>query len=154
MVLEIPGKLFGQEDVRETPTTEAATGTKYWSCLGVQFQIGIPKFDDASYKPTGGDVQADQVGVFFYAPVSLPQGAVVTGVIVYGDAAAGAENWTMVRVTLTDITAATMATANINTEDSTISNDTIDNQTYGYFIKTSTLDTNDNIFGARVTYTI
>ena len=157
MVLEIPNKLFGQEDVRETATeSSAVTGTLYWSCSGTHFIVGIPSLDSMHYNPTGGDFFADQVAIFAYASVLLPHGAVVTGAIVYGDAAAVAdESWTMTRVLLTDITSvADMATAAVGTEDITISNATIDNSLYSYFIKTTTIDTNDEIWGARITYTL
>jgi hypothetical protein len=46
-----------------------------------------------------------------------------------------------------------MGTANFDTADSTIANATIANQTYYYFISTSTLDTNDQIYGGVITYT-
>jgi len=56
-------------------------------------------------------------------------------------------------VTLANAAYVTMATANINTEDTSIASATIDKPQYAYFFKTSTLDTNDAIYGARVTYT-
>jgi len=86
------------------------------------------------------------------ATVTLPNGVTVTAVVVYGDAAATAETYELRRVKISDATNGQMATANIGTIDSTISDAVVDNETYAYFIVTSTLDTDDTIYGAKVTY--
>ncbi|KKL24018.1 hypothetical protein LCGC14_2419590 [marine sediment metagenome] len=153
MVLEIPNKLFGQEDVRETATeSSAVTGTLYWSCSGTHFIVGIPSLDSMHYNPTGGDFFADQVAIFAYASVLLPHGVVVTGAIVYGSDATN--TWSMSRRLISDPTSTgAVASANVNTEDTSISNATIDNSTYVYVILTN-IGTNDRIEGARVTYTL
>jgi len=46
-----------------------------------------------------------------------------------------------------------MASATVNTADATISNATIDNQNYAYNLMVSELVGNDDIYGARITYT-
>jgi hypothetical protein len=90
--------------------------------------------------------------IYGFASINLPQGAIVTEAIVYGSDPA--ETWALLRQTISGTGAGTgIATANINTTDTTISNPKIDNSTYKYYILTSELDTNDFIYGARITYT-
>ena len=130
-------------------------GTKYWSCPGLSFRGTNPDTDQL-FIGASGNAKADANVITFWAPVYLPHGAVVTAVVVYGDNAARAETWTLYRIGIDagtgDPTA--MATANIDTQDTSISNATIDNQNYIYFFKTSSLDLNDEIYGARITYTL
>ena len=127
-----------------------ANKTSYWSCAGNAFRR---QQETVLYNANEGTVAANTNAVYFMAQVSLPNGAIVTGAIVYGDPSASAETWTLRRIALSSATVTTLATANIETEDVTINNATIDNSTYGYFIDTSTLDTGDTIRGARITYT-
>lgn len=115
------------------------------------FTPGHPDVDDVVYGIPYVQCQAD--GIVFYADVLLPHGAVVTGVIVYGNAGATAETWTLSRVAHTS-GSSVMATANIGTEDTSITNATINNETYTYAISTTTLDNLDAIYGARITYTV
>ena len=121
--------------------------TSYWSCSGINFKDATNS--DTFY--TGGryDIVGAAVGL---AHVSLPNGAVVTGCVVYGNDAT--ETWTLYRALISaGETTGTLATENFNTEDTTISNATIDNTTYSYFIKTSALNSTDEIDGARIKYT-
>ncbi len=116
-----------------------------------------------SWIPINPDVQnvfvqrnlarADATGIFFSAPVNLPQGAIVTACIVHGNAGATAETWELSRTPLDSTTRATMATANFDTEDSSISNATIDNSTFVYTLSSTDIDSGDEILGARITYT-
>lgn len=128
-------------------------GTEYWSVPGLAF---LPRLGgDAVFRDeTGGQLRQEESNKIRICPVNLPHGAVVTGAVVYGSATAEAETWTLIRVTLDTTTVATMATANIGTEDNSINNATIDNSTYAYFFHTSTLDAEDDLWGARITYTI
>lgn len=130
------------------------TGTYYWSCTGDHFMSGNPDTDQITYGGDSGTVTAQANGINFNASVFLPNGAVVTSVIVYGNAGATAETWELERFTLSSAATATMASANIGTADSSISNATIDNNNYGYHFITTSLDTNDVIYGAKITYTI
>lgn len=126
--------------------------TNQWTCTGTNFTAKQPDVDDVHYAENDdGQIETDGAGITTLAPVFLPHNAVVTGAIVYGNSST--ENFNLIRSTLTDSTATTMAQANINTEDSTISNATIDNTLYGYFILTDAMDANDTIYGARITYT-
>ncbi len=155
MVLELPGGLFGQQDVREGATsTSAVTGTLYWSCTGDNFIASTPDVDDVSYGG-GGDVGPSAGTVNFVAPVFLPHGAIVTSCIVHGNAAAEDKDWTLRRTNL-GVTLVTMATAAINTADTSITSPTIDNSQFAYMISTDALVglDSDTLYGVIITYTI
>ena len=151
MVLELPNKkqLFGQRDVRET-TTSPKEETLFWSCAGALFHRITETLDYS--RSVAGKITADSNVTTYFAQVTLPHGAVITGAIVNGEPST--ETWTLKRVRLTTGAANTLATANLNTEEVSISLATIDNNTYAYFIITSSIDIGDIIFGARITYTI
>ena len=151
MVLEIPGGLFGQSDVRETSV--AGEGISYWSFKGIAFTSFSPDIDNIA-KNDEGIVTASENGKVFLLQVDLPHGAVVTNCIVHGNAAATAESWTLVRHPLDDVAGVNMAGANIGTADSSITSPTIDNANFGYLIFTTTLDTGDQIIGGSITYKI
>ncbi len=118
-----------------------------WSCTGTAFKAqasGTSVFYIAG-------TAAPQANEILEAVIEgLPNGAIVTGVIVYGNDSV--ETWTLNRLTLSNKTVEAMASANQNTEDTSISNATIDNSSYGYFIVTSGLNSGDEIYGARITY--
>lgn len=128
-------------------------GTRYWSCNGIHFDAMNPPTDLVT-KSNEGFLKANADGIYFLAPVFLPHGAVVTNVIVNGNAAAAAEVWTLERQKISDKTISGMASVNINTGSSSIAYATIDNSLYSYFIHTTSLDTDDEIWGAVITYTI
>ncbi len=166
MVLDIPGGLF-QDRAEGIPIESRASLTKdsgvltiighafdyttYWSCPGTAFTPLNPDVDDV-YMP-GGAAIASENGIAWSAPVSLPHRAIVTGAIIYGNAGAQAETWSLLRRSLNGTTQVNMANANINTEDTSISNATIDNSAYRYYFYTSSVDDGDTIYGARITYT-
>jgi hypothetical protein len=174
MVLEIPGKILGQDDVRETPASTAEANaftfdtddftdtagaislknkTSYYAVSPSDFIAENPDTDNYIYGIAHGNISTSVDSISYIAPVHLPQGAVVTACIVHGSAGATAESWTLKRATHDNPSGVTMGTANFDTADSTIANATIANQTYYYFISTSTLDTNDQIYGGVITYT-
>ncbi len=148
MVLDLPGGLFGQDDVRETATT--VTGTAFWTTSGNSF---YPVSETPSYtRVSSGRIVNNTASVIYFVEVNLPNNAVVTAAIGYGSETD--ENWFLKRVLLSDgTTTDTLATAVFGTEDTAISNPTIDNENYAYFINTGTLDSSDEIFGMRITYT-
>lgn len=129
-------------------------GTYYWSCAGSNFIARNPDTDQVRIDHDEGDIYPQEDGIQFGAPVFLPHGAVVTAVIVFGDAAAAAESWTLNKDDIDDINTTAMATANINTQDTTITDPTINNNLYRYYFRTTTLDTSDTIYGARIRYTL
>jgi len=155
MVLDIPGGLFGQGDVRETATTDTSGlfGT-VWTCVGTAFDATNPDTDQVKKDDQEGKIVAEADGITFTTSISLPHGAVVTKVVVYGNAAASAETWGLWRDDIDTINSEKLAGANINTEDTSISFATIDNNNKRYNLGTSTLDTNDAIYSVRITYTI
>lgn len=127
---------------------------KVWSCSGVAF---AGKYFDSAYftsisTTTGVATTQTAVGDnVVWANVSLPDGAEVTGAVVYGSSSN--ENWSLIKTTLSSgIANATMATAAVNTEDTSITNEKIDNTTYCYFFVVLSLDEDDEIYGARIKY--
>ena len=170
MVLDIPGKLLGQSDVRETPASSSSANaftfdtddftnvvgaislknkTSYLTVPPTAFTTATPDVDDVSIDV--GEIISNAASIQFRAPAYLPNGAVVTGVILYGNISD--ETWALYQVKLTDGTAVSMATAVFNTEDTSITNATIDNSLYSYNLATSGIDSTDKIYGARITYT-
>ena len=151
MVLDLPGGLFGQDDVRETAV--ATTGTSFWSCKGAGFISYQPDVSDYRYLTTTGQIDTTGNGIFFLASVNLPHAAVITKVLVEGTAA---ETWTLYKVVIGDSPGdgTPIATANLGTEDTSISEPIVDNEAFAYVIITSSLDAGDDIYGARITYTI
>ncbi|GAI06269.1 unnamed protein product, partial [marine sediment metagenome] len=67
----------------------AMMGTQYWSCPGGHFGSRSPDTDQL-FKDTVGSIIVEADGIYFNASVNLPDGATVTGVIIYGNAAAKA----------------------------------------------------------------
>ncbi len=172
MVLDIPNhkEIFGQGDTRETSITHVnqenfnandfdvisdvvnlKNKTSYWSCNGVKFKVRTNGLN-YQYHLTGGYISISSTATAVFTQVNLPNGAVITGAVVYGSEAD--ETWTLYRTALNTAEAGTLlATGNIQSEDTSISNATVDNATYGYFFVTSGLDATDLITGARITYT-
>ncbi len=149
MVLDLPGGLFGQDDVRETETG-LPSGTSYWTAPGSAW---LPNTESIDFSKSGGILINNVNGQNYTLPIDLPDGAIVTAVICLGNAGATAETWTMQRHPLDAETAETMATAAFDTEDTTISFATIDNTAYSYTISSSTIDTGDRLYGIRIIYT-
>ena len=128
-------------------------GTLYWSCAGLAFKGLEPDVDDIISAYTGAlTVSADNIALC--ASVNLPDGATVTKAVVYGNEAAEAVTWYLVRNSLGTTTVETMASSVIETEDTGISYATIDNSAYSYFFITLDLDTSEAIYGARIGYTL
>ncbi len=150
MVLDLPGGLFGQDDVRETILER--TETKFWSCTGGSMVGMRPDIDDCTRDNNDGDWSSQADNHFPQIGVNLPHGAIVTACIVTGSN--GAKSWVFRRVVIGSKTASTLAAANLNTEDTSITNATIDNSTYGYWLIAQNIDTGEEIYGARIIYTI
>jgi len=135
--------------------------TSYWSVDGNQFiAVDSGTAQDTTnvfrgFYASGEDgIEAGATGTYFLKDVHLPQGAVVTNVIAWGNAGASAESWHLIRQQDGGIAAQNlMASANINTADTTISNATIDNANFHYWIETTAVDDGDILYGVRITYT-
>ena len=125
--------------------------TKYWSVVGSHFVNAFPQVSITIGNT--GTITAAGDGVYLIGSVCLPNGAVITKCIVYGNAGAEAVTWVLARITMDHTLTITLATAVVNTEDTSITSGTVDNSTYQYYINIQDLDTNDAIYGARITYT-
>ncbi|GAH40267.1 unnamed protein product, partial [marine sediment metagenome] len=130
------------------------TGTYYWSCPGTNFKAWVQgtQVNAIDYHYGQNWVESDQDTAFFMCPVFLPNGAVVTGAVVYGNISD--ESWELQRMEINSTTTASLALAYFNTEDTSISNATINNNLYSYAILTSGIDDTDVIYGARIRYTL
>jgi hypothetical protein len=105
---------------------------------------------------------------FMYAPVHLPNGAIVTQVDFYVDDADAtyqvigrldrhAFGGTVITNLATTVgSGAAFATGAATLTDNTIVNATIDNSLYSYFLRFETVQANANlkIYGAKITYTV
>lgn len=175
MVLSIPGALFEQTDVRETPSDKMvqanfnttdfnvdANGivnlknkTSYWSCAGYNF---VSDNATATGNNKFGYLSIDAAATTAMTRVTLPHGAIVTRIDSYSENA-DPDNYTieLIRSPLGTLNSndvmgsATGITDDLN--DTSITNATIDNNTYIYFIVLSGMDANFTIHGAKVTYT-
>ena len=127
--------------------------TSYWGCSGQNFSAGNTETDNVDYDLDGFfNVVGNPVNEDCHAPVTLPHGAIVTAVIVYG--ADAGNTWALRRRVYAQASAAEdLATAAINTEDSTISNATINNSTHKYWLTVTGVFAGDDVRGARITYT-
>ncbi len=128
-------------------------GTLYWSCVGSHFDAQYPDTDQIE-KSYDAWINPDADTITFVANVDLPHGATITACIVYGNAGAQGESWGLRRMLLSDSSNDLMATDNIGSEDSTITEPVVNNSTHAYFLHTTTMDTNDKIYGARISYTL
>jgi len=129
-----------------------ANKTSYLTIAGCSFQTRVPATDPilidadngAFFTVSGTTVSAS-------CSVSIPHGAVVTGVKVTGT---GTWNWYLYSDTLLSSGSPTqMATAANGTEDTTITSGTIDNSLYRYWFEVYALGTDETIDSARIKYT-
>jgi hypothetical protein len=129
-----------------------ANKTSYLTIAGCGFQTGVPATDAVSIDGDNGVFYT--VGgttVSASCSVSIPHGAVITGVKVIGT---GTWNWYLFRDTLESTGSPTqMATAANGTEDTTITSGTIDNSLYRYWLEIFALGTDETIDSARIKYT-
>ena len=155
MVIEIPTRAnqvpdLKQRDVREG-VTKGRVKTSYVSLSPAAFIPAEPDVDDVTYDPD--DLTSNAENKSFFASVNIPQGATLTKCIVYGNAAATAESFAFIRVHHDGTGDEIVSAANIGTEANTnVIYSIINNQEYSYQLWI-TLDTNDKIYGARITYT-
>ena len=154
IVTVTPDTTFVNNVLKTDSYTFTAAKTYYKAVHGADIVPGNPYTDNVNYNNDIINCGADNI--YFNIPIDLPHNAIVTAVIVYGNAGATAETYTMYRMNHAGTGANIIVTANIGTEDVTpdASYDNIDNEDYLYVIKTTTLDTGDGIYGARITYTM
>jgi len=118
------------------------------------FTTTNPDTDDVERSASKGSIKAEADGITFMCQVHLPHKAVVNSAIVYGNPAASAETWFLDRIDISTQVSTEVGNGNINTADLTAANPVIDNSTYGYMFWTTDLDTGDEIWSARIIYTI
>ena len=123
--------------------------TSYISISAEAFTAKRGETDDYSYG-WDGTSRLTATSDAVVAPVQIPHGAVVTGVVVYGNDTG--LTWSMNRIPLNDTSLSQMATAAVGTEDTSITNGTIDNSAYRYCL-IMIAPTGDIVYGARVKYT-
>jgi len=82
----------------------------------------------------------------------LPHGAQIDSVVVYGSVSD--ETWELVRAAPNATGKTSIATANLNTVDTSIANAEVDLENFVYGFISGSLDTNDEIWGAIITYTL
>jgi hypothetical protein len=128
-------------------------GTKYWSAPGCAFDAHKPDTDNV-VKPSTGRITIGSTSTYLTKSVHLPHGAVITDACVYGNSAARTKYWFLWRLRLSDAATVQMAMNQIHSADSSINYATVDNSAYAYFFATDSLATADEIWGARIEYTI
>lgn len=139
-------------DVTGTEQTAFVSSNPGTSYLGIAPGDFISRNTDTDEIQQGGEMTKPNAdGISFIGAVNLPHGATITGAIVYG--ADTGQTWNLSRTSLSSTGQDILATANAGTEDTSISNGTVDNTTYGYFFELASWDTDDDIYGARITYT-
>ena len=126
--------------------------TQYWSCEGSNFHGIAPDASNVDYNIANGVCTQNTNAEELMGPVFLPNGAIVTGFIVYSNVSTDAAS--LRRVTISSAAVADMSSEQtFNSEDTSISNATIDNSLYGYYIVTTSLANTNQIYGARIKYT-
>ena len=128
-------------------------GDLYHSFPGTAFHPTNPDTDQHHYG-VSGKLISDSDGMSVYAPVMLPDGCTVTACLVDGSAGLTDEYWTLWRITHSDQTNAIMGQTTVQTEDTSISNAVIDNSLYSYMISVISMDTADELYYARIKYTL
>lgn len=124
-------------------------GTFYWTCAGNAF-IGDGQ-EGAELTRTINKLATSARNDVFIS-IDIPNGAIITGVMVYGSAGDGVVK--LYRVTLSSGATSEMADTVFNSEDTSISNATVDSTTYAYCLLIDMLSSASEIYGARITYTL
>ncbi len=122
--------------------------TSYVSVPPASFHATNPD-TDTCHISNGVKMVADAT-VTFWAPVQIPNGAIITDVIVYGSETD--ELWWLERIAWTGNSTTAVANGNFETADTGLSH-TVDNSAGAYQFKTASLDATDEIWGAKITYT-
>ena len=88
--------------------------------------------------------------------VNLPDGATITGAIVFGTASAETVTWELSKNRLTDAGGFVIATNTINSGDNTVSGvrSVVDTENFTIGFEIFNLNESDRIFGAKIFYTL
>lgn len=123
---------------------------RIWSAAGTKFHGVSPDVNDLIYSAGQGILQVTTGGIVLVCPVELPHGAKIINVIVYGNNAG--DTWALNRGTLTSTANSELAAGNVNSEDTSITNAPVDNNSFRYYLETSSIASADIIYGARIIY--
>ena len=124
-----------------------------WSCPGTSFKSW--RHGDQTreaYHYTIGTLESDSNGAFFFAPVLLPNTAIITSAVVYGSISD--ETWSLDKIDLSAGTSSIIISGNFNSEEKPASDETTLNEKFGYVFRTSSLDDTDQIWGAKITFVL
>ncbi len=128
-------------------------GDLFMSIGGIAFKALNPDTDQVHYNVDGTlIIDADDVSI--NTPIILPHGCTVTACLVDGNAGATSQTVSFFRVDNTTHGSALLAQVAVGTEDTSIVNAVIDNENYHYCINITLLDTADEIYYARIKYTL
>lgn len=121
--------------------------TTYWSAPGVAFQ---PEHEATNYlKSQYGQMKTQDPDEDYFVQVNIPNGAVITSVIVYGTDSSS--TWRLRRHTLNAATYSNVMDSTFNTAVN--GTHTVNNNSYGYFIWIKMTVDNSDVWGAKITYT-
>ena len=128
-----------------------------WSCTGQGFRPVVSTTAFSLQGDSGSALNTGTDNSYYLKDTHLPNGATITGAIVYGATA----TWALMREPLNSTSVANqevLASGNLGTENTTISNATVNNLTYKYYFlvgnQDDSFDIGDDINGARIVYTI
>ena len=128
--------------------------SKYLFFSGIDFIAINPDVNDVSYN-SNGVVGAATDAISLFAPVHLPDGAVITGFQAFGSAAGEFLLLQRNNASTYEEGSLEMVRAYVGAVgNKTISYSTINNLLHVYFLQTSTIDTGDEISGALINYTM
>ena len=128
-------------------------GDLFMAIGGIAFKVFNPDTDQHHYN-VDGTLIIDEDDVSINTPIILPHGCTVTACLVAGNAGATSQTVSFFRVDNTTHGSALLAQAAVGTEDTSIVNAVIDNENYHYCINITLLDTADEIYYARIKYTL
>jgi len=149
-MLKFENKIFDSKETSKN--TIIKSKEELWSQAGSCF---LNASNASLYSRSLGTITAGETGAIFFCPVNLPEGATITSCVVYGNVTDTNETWTL---RLVDINGASgtpggiVSSSKINTMNKSMQWPIVDNKYYAYFLITSALTLNDEIFGARITY--
>jgi len=126
---------------------------KIISLPGSSFRAANPDTDTVAIDTTEGTIMAEGDNIGLTCPLQLPDGVTITQIVVWGNAAATAETFYLLKIGVNYGGASTITSGLIGTEITGLS-EIIDNGLYHYYISTSGIDTNDMIYGARIKYAL
>ncbi len=153
MVLEFSSGLFNSRD----PTIfKKRQVYKYWTCSGTNFKAATG-FNQANLIYTGGKIVMGGNAIGLEAPITgIPDEARFVSAIVYGNISD--EIWDLGQTALTTGIFSAIFAANINSSDDTpwggAARGIVNTKNNSYTIRTGSLDTGDEVYGALIIYYI